>query len=237
MPGTARWSFGTQIRIVCNCCFNATNDKTLSISLNWVTRMTSDKQTIAVYDLRVDEYASAFAKAETDPALTRFIHKLPQRARVLDFGCGPGTHAAVLAAHGCQVTATDASAGMVKLARTRSGADVQQAEFSDLCENETYDAVWANFSLLHATRSAFPIHLEQIATALKSKGIFHIGMKTGEGERRDHLGRNYTFYTVESLRALLQAAGFNVLEEVSGESTGLAGTVDSWIEVLAQSKR
>ena len=62
-------------------------------------------------------------------------------------------------------------------------------------------------------------------------------MKTGDGERRDHLGRNYTFYTADGLRALLQAAGFDVLEEVTGESAGLAGTVDPWIEILAQLKR
>lgn len=196
--------------------------------------MTSDKQTIAVYDLKVDEYYNAFARAETDPALPRFVSKLPNGARVLDLGCGPGTHAAAMHAFGCQVTATDASAGMVQLARSHAGLDVRQAEFSDLSDIDIFDGIWANFSLLHAARSAFPHHLKQIGTALKPEGILHIGMKTGEGERRDHLGRNYTFYKADELREQLSAAGFEILEETVGESAGLAGTVDPWIEILAQ---
>ena len=197
----------------------------------------SDQQTIAVYDLRADEYAKAFTKAETAPALLRFIDRLPKQARVLDLGCGPGTHAAIMTANGFEVTATDASAAMVELARSRSKADVRQAEFGDLSDEQIYNAVWANFSLLHAPRSAFPVHLKQIAAALKAKGIFHIGMKTGEGERRDHLGRIYTFYSPEELRGLLQVAGFVVLEENTGEGVGLAGTIDPWIEIVAQLER
>lgn len=135
------------------------------------------------------------------------------------------------------VTATDASAGMVELAQNRTGIDVRQAEFGDLNESNIYDGIWANFSLLHAPRPAFPIHLEQIKTALKPKEIFHIGMKTGEGERRDQLGRNYTYYSVEKLRARLKVAGFYTLQETTGKSAGLAGTTDPWIEILAQLER
>ena len=199
--------------------------------------MTSDKQTIAVYDEMVEEYCNAFSKTESDPALLRFIGKMPEGARVLDLGCGPGTHAAAMHALGCQVTATDASASMVELARSHAGLEVRQTEFSDLSEIDIYDGIWANFSLLHASRTAFPRHLEQIATALKPTGMFHIGMKTGEGERRDHLGRNYTFYSAEELKALLKAANFEVLHETTGKSAGLAGTVDPWIEILAQLKK
>lgn len=196
--------------------------------------MTSDKQTIAVYDLRVDEYAKAFARAEADPALGRFTGKLATDSHVLDLGCGPGIHAAAMYALGFRVTATDASAAMLELARNCAGVDVRQAEFSDLTDHQIYDGVWANFSLLHASRNDFPVHLKQIASALKPQGIFHIGMKIGEGERRDHLGRNYTFYTAVNLQHLLQDAGFLILEVNTGESAGLAGTVDPWIEILAQ---
>ncbi len=126
---------------------------------------------------------------------------------------------------------------MVKLANSRGGVNAHQAQFSDLDETHVYDGIWANFSLLHAARSAFPLHLEQIARALKPDGIFHIGMKTIEGERRDHLGRNYTFYSDVELRALLKAANFESLHEATGKSAGLAGTIDPWIEILARLDR
>jgi len=213
------------------------DDRPAGDVFNLVSIMTSDKQTIAVYDLRVDEYSKAFAKAKADPALSRFLSNLPQGARVLDLGCGPGTHAAAMHAQGYRVTAMDASIGMVELARTHQGVEVRHAEFSDLSDISVFDGVWANFSLLHAPRNAFSQHLETIATALNSNGLFHIGMKTGDGEKRDHLGRSYTFYSAEGLRNLLQSAGFAVLEETVGKSAGLAGTVDPWIEILARLER
>ena len=155
---------------------------------------------------------------------------------MLDWGCGPGTHAAVLKAKGFDVTATDASSAMVNVARSHEGVTVVQAEFADLQDEDTYDGIWANFSLLHEPRSNMPANLRRIAVALKPDGVLHIGMKSGTGEARDHLGRFYTFYTSEELRGLLAEAGFEVFNEVTGEGAGLAGTVDPWMELLARLK-
>ena len=196
--------------------------------------MGTDEKTIDVYNEKAGEYQNAFSAARSDPAIIRFKSKLTPGATVLDLGCGPGTHAAALYDHGFQVIATDASAAMVKAAKTCPGISVVQAEFSDLNDRDFYDGVWANFSLLHERRDALPGHLSRIARALKAGGVFHLGMKTGSGERRDHLGRFYTFYTRSELRDYLNSAGFTVLDEITGESAGLAGTVDPWIEVQSR---
>ena len=198
--------------------------------------MATDEETIAVYDAKVKDYAEAFAAAEADASLQRFSDHLPANAKVLDWGCGPGTHAAVLKAKGFDVTATDASSAMVNVARSHEGVTVVQAEFADLQDENTYDGIWANFSLLHEPRSNMPANLRRIAVALKPDGVLHIGMKSGTGEARDHLGRFYTFYTSEELRGLLAEAGFEVFNEVTGEGAGLAGTVDPWMELLARLK-
>ncbi len=195
--------------------------------------MTTDETTIAVYDAKADDYAKAFSETENEPGLLRFVSRLPKGAAVLDLGCGPGAHSAAMHARGFQVTATDASAAMVERAGAHKGINVRQLNFSELRERGTYDGVWANFSLLHEPRSAFPGHLSRIAAALKPRGIFHLGMKTGSGERRDQLGRYYTFYSADELRGFLKAAGFGVIAETEGEGAGLAGTVDPWIEFLA----
>ena len=196
--------------------------------------MSEDKTTIAVYDAKAEDYAQAFGDAGKDPGLERFMARLPKGAAVLDLGCGPGVHAAALHASGFRVTATDASAAMVEKARAHEGVIVRQAGFADLDEQGTYDGVWANFSLLHAARADFPGHLSRIAAALKPGGVFHIGMKTGQGEHRDDLGRFYTYYSVSELRDHLKAAGFEVFGEVEGEGAGLAGTVDPWVEMLVR---
>lgn len=193
-----------------------------------------DETTIAAYNAKADEYAQAFSNASNSKALTRFMDQLPAGASVLDLGCGPGDHAAALHANGFEVTAMDASAAMVAKARAHEGIAVRQAGFVDLNEQAAYEGVWANFSLLHAARADFPGHLSRIATALKPGGLFHLGMKTGEGEHRDALGRFYTYYTLDELRSHLTATGFEVIDQVEGKGKGLAGTIDPWVEMLAR---
>ncbi len=193
----------------------------------------TDPETIAVYDAKANDYADAFTKIEGERGLLHFMNKLPKGARILDLGCGPGAHAATMHQHGFDVVATDASAAMVEIARKHEGIEVRQATFDDLIEENEFDGIWAHFSLLHATRDQFPVHLSSIAHALKPGGLFQIGLKTGKGEKRDHLGRFYTFYTVEELQNHLQKAGFSILSEMTGEGVGLAGTLDPWIEILA----
>lgn len=198
--------------------------------------MARDDETVAVYDAKAAEYSEVFARTEIAPELERFMAGLRKGAAVLDLGCGPGTHAAQMYANGFKVTAIDASTAMIELAKAHQGVEVRQAEFSDLNEQGVYDGVWAHFSLLHAPRSEFPAHLLRIAKALKPGGLLHMGMKTGSGEKRDRLGRLYTFYTAEELRGLLNSAHFSVLEEVTGASAGLAGSVDPWVELLARAR-
>ena len=106
---------------------------------------------------------------------------------------------------------------MVKIARKHEGINVSQATFAELAEVETYDGIWANFSLLHAPRAEFPAHLDRVATALKPGGIFHLGMKTGLNEDRDSIGRHYAYYSSEELQQMLQEAGLQVDDEFTAK--------------------
>ena len=54
-----------------------------------------------------------------------------------------------------------------------------------------------------------PMHLKNVANALKGGGIFHVGLKTGTGEQRDRLGRFYAFYTDEELTGLAGGSRFH----------------------------
>ncbi|MCV6592465.1 MAG: class I SAM-dependent methyltransferase, partial [Silicimonas sp.] len=74
----------------------------------------SDRETLDVYDQRAAEYATHFTADGASKHLSAFIAALPEGARVLDLGCGPGTAARKMAAAGLKVEAWDASAEMVK---------------------------------------------------------------------------------------------------------------------------
>lgn len=194
----------------------------------------SDKQTLEVYDQKAAEYADLTENDTADRQLRCFMDALPAKASVLDLGCGPGRSAALMAAEGHRVLATDASAEMVALAQAHRGVTARQETFDALQGTACFDGVWANFSLLHADRDALPRHLTAIATALKPGGVFHIGMKTGTDTKRDGLGRRYTYVTRNELLDLLGAVGLEPCAQWEGEDLGLDGVMAEWIVLQAR---
>lgn len=194
----------------------------------------TDDQTRAVYDARAQAYADRFHSEKAGRHLTDFLALVPAGGNVLDWGCGPGMHAAQMIAAGFRVRGEDASAEMVALARDTNRIDAHQRAFDDLAAVSAFDGIWANFSLLHAPRDRMDRHLGAAAAALRPGGAFHIGLKTGTGARRDRLGRFYTFYSPKDLRARLAAAGLAVLAEDFGEEAGFAGPVEPWMVMLAR---
>ena len=194
--------------------------------------MSTDRETLTVYDKRAADYAARFT-GDRNLDLETFIAALPTGAQVLDLGCGPGHAAAQMAHAGHSVEATDASAEMVKLAQAHPGVTARQASFDDIAGTDLYDGIWTNFALLHAPRSAMPGHLAALRRALRPGGLFHIGMKTGTGEKRDEIGRLYTYYTEDELAGLLRAAGFTPFSSRTGAEPGLDGVVAPWVTIAA----
>lgn len=195
----------------------------------------SDRETLAVYDAKAGEYAQLVGEGKgPDRQLRRFLDHLPAGALVWDLGCGPGRSAELIAREGHRVLATDASAEMTALAAKRAGVTARQETFDEIAGEDEYDGIFANFSLLHAEESALPAHLAAISKALKTDGIFHIGMKTGTGTRRDGIGRRYTYVTQDSLTALLTQVGLTPTDTWTGEDPGLDGVVAPWIVMQAR---
>ena len=192
----------------------------------------TDTQTLTVYDAKIEDYLR-LTKAPPSKSLLAFIRAIPAGGRVLDLGCGPGLAAAEMARQGLQVDATDGSAEMVAAAAKHPGVTAQLATFDALPEGATYHGIYANFSLLHASRTDFMLHIQACHTALQPEGILHLGMKLGIGEKRDSLGRFYTYYSAKELVEVLSQAGFTVSYQREGKELGLAGDVEPFIMVTA----
>lgn len=195
--------------------------------------MSVDARTIKVYDERAADYKRLTAELDGYTELVAFCAAMPKDAHVLDLGCGPGLYAAFMAQHGCNVDAVDASVEMVKLADQQVGVTARHASFDDISGTAVYDGVWANFSLLHAPRDAFPNHLTALHRACKAGAKFHIGMKIGSNAGRDGIDRMYTYYQEDDLLTHLSTAGFTVEHCKHGNSPGLSGEPADWILVTA----
>lgn len=193
-----------------------------------------DKKTLRFYDTSADKYAALTEAEKPGANLKAFMALLPAGGRVLDLGCGPAQASVHLRNAGFVPDPVDASQGMVTLANEAHDIGARLMTFDDLDAVEAYDGVWANFSLLHAPATDLPRHMAAIARALRPAGLFHIGMKTGEGEHRDSIDRLYTYVTVPQLRELLEDAGFEVLSTEEGEEMGCAGTVDPYVIMRAR---
>ncbi|WP_166418200.1 class I SAM-dependent DNA methyltransferase [Cochlodiniinecator piscidefendens] len=192
-----------------------------------------DNETINIYNAQANKYADLTQSDAEDQILADFIQALPKGAVVLDLGCGPGHWAARMQSAGLAVIATDASEEMVALARQHPGVDARLATFDELPSDVKFDGVWANFSLLHAPRADFPRHLAALKAVLNPGGLLHIGLKTGDGEHRDKLGRRYTYYQPDDLDKHLRTAGFTPFHHQTGAGTGLDGQIANWIVVRA----
>ncbi|MFZ5964100.1 class I SAM-dependent methyltransferase [Thalassococcus sp. BH17M4-6] len=185
----------------------------------------TDAETLRVYDRMALDYDKISSAVGPDDTLQAFIAAMPPGGRVLDLGCGPGRSAMYMARAGLVVDATDASATMVAMAQKIPGVTAWQARFDDLDAEAAYDGVWANFCLLHATRAEVPRHLRAIRRAIKPGGVLHVGVKEGEGEARDSLGRRYTYFTVPEMDRLMREAGFVPGPATHGADAGLDGVV------------
>jgi len=193
-----------------------------------------DDETVNVYNTQVDAYMKCVDMENPSYSLAQFIGKFGPNNLILDLGCGPGDSSAHMKAAGLDVDAVDASTEMVNHANDTYDLNARVATFNDITEENHYDGVWANFSLLHAPHSEFPRHLAAIHKALKPNGYFHIGAKLGTGEQRDKIGRFYSYYSEEELKQHLADAGFEVVTTELGKGKGLAGSIDPWITVLSR---
>ena len=169
-----------------------------------------DTETIKYYDKSAESYLDKVCNTYPDSDLLSFINSIKSGGTVLDLGCGPGNSSAMMQTAGLNVQASDCSQKMVDIAKNKFNVDAIKAEFKELSEINLYDGVWANFSLLHAPRSEMLSNLNKINRSLKKKGYLHIGLKIGNGEKRDTLGRQYTYYQPKELKSLLISAGFTI---------------------------
>ena len=154
--------------------------------------------------------AIAFVKStllvDMQPLYQRFLPLLPERANILDAGCGSGRDAKYFIKRGYKVTAFDASAEMAALAEKEIGLTVQVQRLQDIRYKNQFDGIWACASLLHVPAKKLPDVFRRLACALMSNGVIYCSFKYGQGEHVRQ-GRRFTDLDEVGLRALVEGIG------------------------------
>ena len=192
-----------------------------------------DNLTIDVYNENAAEYANLDIDKVSLKAYRDFSNALPKNSLVLDYGCGPGYFAKKFLADGFKVDAFDASEKMIEIASIETQVNWWVADFKSFRATKLYDGIWANFSLLHAPKKEIIQLIQTIFKSLKPHGLFSVGLKLGTGEKRDRIGRKYSYFEEHEIRNILSKEKFYHISHHLGEAKGLDGESANFIIILS----
>lgn len=192
----------------------------------------SIRDTLQYYDRNAREFINNTATVDFTATQTRFVSKLEKGSHILDFGCGSGRDTNYFLSQGYQVTATDGSVELCKLAGEYTGISVKHMMFQELEEKEVYDGIWACSSILHLPFPELNDVFQRITAALKKEGILYTSFKYGnyEGERN---GRYFTDMTEDRFSDFLKNIKGLELEEQWVTSDVRPGRGDEkWLNII-----
>lgn len=168
---------------------------------------------------------------------------MPEKARILDLGCGPGRDAKIFADKGYTVMGIDLSEKMIAAARTMvknakfEVMDVAKLKFKD----GSFDGVWANASPMHMPKADATKALKEAYRVLKKGGVFYLCVKEGSGqallpdERYGGVEKFWSFYSKEYIEKAVENTGFAIIESYVTEKRNPYAT-HPWISVFARKR-
>ena len=188
----------------------------------------------AGYDHMAEGYLRAKDPADpfTFAALERAATTVPSARDALDLGCGAGVPATTWLVERYAVTGVDISARQLDLARERvPDARLVKASMTEVAfDPASFDIVVALYSIIHVRREEQPELLRRIHSWLRPGGVFLAtwAVHAWEGQEDDWEGWGapmwWSHHDAGTNRAMLQAAGFNIVWDeiaVNGGETGL----------------
>ena len=168
--------------------------------------------TINYYNQNAENFIANTQNADMHPTQERFLRLLDANTSILDFGCGSGRDTKYFLEKGYQVTATDGSAELCRLASEFTGIKVKEMLFQELDAINQYDGIWACSSILHLPKKELLPVIWKMCEALKDNGIIYTSFKYGdfEGERN---GRYFTDFTEKTFREVIEKVPELKIEE------------------------
>ena len=190
--------------------------------------------TLEYYEKNAAEFIAGSAEADMSDVRERFLRHIPAGGYILDLGCGSGRDALAFHRAGYNVTATDGSAEICRLASELTGLEVRCLLFEELDYVERFDGVWACASLLHVPKSEMHDVLCRVSRSLKPGGTAYLSYKYGTTEREKD-GRFFSDYTEADIPSLLTDTGLTCTEWWLSSDVRPDRT-EQWLNILARAE-
>jgi SAM-dependent methyltransferase len=167
---------------------------------------------------RFGAWAARIRDPTRDRLAPELASRLPERARVLDLGCGSGVLVRMLAER-FEVVGVDISLEQLALAREAvPRATFVEADFTALeLDEASFDGVCALYSIMHVPREQHAALFGRIGGWLRPGGLFlaSLSSRGGEDWTGEWLGVEMFFsgYDAERNRRLLAETGFELVHD------------------------
>ena len=188
------------------------------------------------YKINTSAYVKSTLHVDMLPLYQCFLPLLPERASILDAGCGSGRDARYFIEHGYQVTAFDASAEIAILAEQEIGKPVQVQHLQNVQYQNQFDGIWACASLLHVSHRELGRVFLRLHRALKPGGVLYASFKYGS-EQRERDGRQFTDMNEAGLDQLLnEVDGFSKIDVWASEDRRPVRAAEKWLNILLRAE-
>lgn len=199
--------------------------------------MKKTMNTIAYYNANAKTFYDRTINADLSHFHAKFLNLLPQKAHILDAGCGSGRDTKYFQSQGHNVTAFDASEEMIRLSTKETNQQILHLHFQDLNFQKEFDGVWANASLLHVPYEETKDVYSRIYDTLKSEGIFYASYKYGKGQMSVE-GRDFYNMTETTVLPYLEDL-FEIIEicQMADVRSQVAPSPDkAWLSFIAKKR-
>lgn len=186
---------------------------------------------MSYYNQNATRFFTNTVDVDMAPLYNQFLPLLPEKARVLDAGCGSGRDAAHFNQCEFVVDAFDASKELVRLAKQHTSLDIQLCEFLHYQSPYQYDGIWACASLLHVPKKELPQTFQHLASLLKDDGFFYCSFKYGNDEIERN-GRRFTYLTETSLAKTLVNSGLKIKDTWQTSDLRLGRADEFWLNAI-----
>jgi 2-polyprenyl-3-methyl-5-hydroxy-6-metoxy-1,4-benzoquinol methylase len=171
-----------------------------------------------------------------------FLSMLPEKAAILDVGCGAGVKSRYLSDKGFKITGVDFSDKMIEIAKRESpDIDFEVVDIYDLDGYEkTFDAVFAQAVLLHIPKARVLEVIAKLKKKIKPKGLLYLAVKEvkldkmeEKVEKENDYGYDYerffSFFTLSEIEGYLKELDLKIIWKTVANSGRT-----NWIQVIAK---
>ena len=192
------------------------------------------QETLKYYDQNAEMFIAGSLGIDMSETRSRFVAYLPNKAYVLDFGCGSGRDTKAFLDMGFCVEATDGSGELCARASEYTGIQVKKMMFHELNAHEKYDGIWACASILHLPKAELAEVIGKIEAALKTGGVLYTSFKYGNSEGIVN-GRYFTYFTEKTLNEFLKnVTSLQILDMWITQDVRPDRKDERWVSILAR---